>query len=379
MTTTPAPTLPAGTMPSLPTTMHAVGHGSGGGAEVLTPIEVPTPSPGPGEVLIRVAYAGVNRPDILQRSGRYPPPADASPLIGLEVSGHIVALGQGVRQPLIQPGAPVEAQAGTPGRHPDVGTTPALGDAVCALCNGGGYAQYVTVPVGQVLPIPAGLSLAQAAALPENLFTVWHNVVERGHLAAGETFLVHGGSSGIGLNAIGLAKSRGATVYCTVGDEHKAAACIEAGADAAILYRHQDFVEEIARLTGGRGVDLILDMVGGDYVARNLRSLALDGRLVQIAFQQPSRVEMDWITLMTRRLTFTGSTLRPRSLADKAAMARALNAEVWPLLAAGKMLPRIDSTYRLEQAGDAHRRMESSQHIGKILLEVSHPESGTAR
>lgn len=356
---TPAPTTPAGTPPSLPATMHAIGHGSGGGAEVLTPIELPTPSPGPGEVLIRVAYAGVNRPDILQRSGRYPPPADASPLIGLEVSGHIVALGQGVRQP-------------------DAGTTLAVGDAVCALCNGGGYAQYVIVPVGQVLPIPAGLSLAQAAALPENLFTVWHNVVERGHLAAGETFLVHGGSSGIGLNAIGLAKSRGATVYCTVGDDRKAAACIEAGADAAILYRHQDFVEEIARLTGGRGVDLILDMVGGDYVARNLRSLALDGRLVQIAFQQPSRIEMDWITLMTRRLTFTGSTLRPRSLADKAAMAQALNAEVWPLLGAGEMLPRIDSTYPLEQAGDAHRRMESSHHIGKILLEVSHPESGTA-
>ena len=362
MPPTPAPAshpISSGTTPSLPTTMRAIGHGSGGGAEVLVPIETPTPSPGPGEVLIRVAYAGVNRPDILQRSGRYPPPSDASPLIGLEVSGHIVALGDG---------------------HPNpVSTGATLGAAVCALCNGGGYAQYVAVPAGQVLPVPAGLSLAQAAALPENLFTVWHNVVERGHLAAGETFLVHGGSSGIGLNAIGLAKSRGATVYCTVADERKAAACIEAGADAAILYRHQDFVEEIARLTGGRGVDLILDMVGGDYVARNLRSLALDGRLVQIAFQQPSRVEMDWITLMTRRLTFTGSTLRPRSLADKAAMARALETEVWPLLAAAKMVPRIDSTYPLAQAGEAHRRMESSQHIGKILLEVSDPESADPR
>ena len=362
MPPTPAPSchpIPSGTTPGLPTTMQAIGHGSGGGAEVLVPIETPTPSPGPGEVLIRVAYAGVNRPDILQRSGRYPPPSDASPLIGLEVSGHIVALGDS---------------------HPNpASTAPTLGAAVCALCNGGGYAQYVVVPAGQVLPVPAGLSLAQAAALPENLFTVWHNVVERGHLAAGETFLVHGGSSGIGLNAIGLAKSRGATVYCTVADERKAAACIEAGADAAILYRHQDFVEEIARLTGGRGVDLILDMVGGDYVARNLRSLALDGRLVQIAFQQPSRIEMDWITLMTRRLTFTGSTLRPRSLADKAAMARALETEVWPLLAGGKMLPRIDSTYPLTQAGDAHRRMESSQHIGKILLEVSGPGSADPR
>jgi NADPH:quinone reductase-like Zn-dependent oxidoreductase len=216
--------------------------------------------------------------------------------------------------------------------------------------------------------------LAQAAALPENLFTVWHNVVERGHLAAGETFLVHGGSSGIGLNAIGLAKARGATVYCTVGDTRKAAACIEAGADAAIVYRSQDFVEEIARLTGGRGVDLILDMVGGDYVARNLRALALDGRLVQIAFQQPSRVEVDWITLMTRRLTFTGSTLRPRSREDKAAMARALETEVWPLLSRGTMLPVIDSTYPLANAGEAHRRMETSQHIGKILLQV--PQSG---
>jgi len=335
----------------LPTTMQAIGHGTGGGPEVLEPIKITTPRPGPGEVLIRVAYAGVNRPDILQRSGRYPPPNDASPLIGLEVAGHIVSLGEAV----------------------EIRPTTAIGAAVCALCNGGGYAQYVAVPAGQVLPIPAGLSLAQAAALPENLFTVWHNVVERGHLAAGETFLVHGGSSGIGLNAIGLAKARGATVYCTVGDSRKAAACIEAGADAAIVYRSQDFVEEVARLTGGRGVDLILDMVGGDYVARNLRALALDGRLIQIAFQQPSRVEVDWITLMTRRLTFTGSTLRPRSRETKAAMARALEAEVWPLLSQGKLLPVIDSTYALANAVQAHQRMETSQHIGKILLEV--PES----
>jgi len=339
----------------IPTTMQAIGHGKGGGPEALEPIEVPTPQPGPGEVLIRVAYAGVNRPDILQRSGRYPPPNDASPLIGLEVAGHIVALGEAL-----------ESQANTIGGAVDF----ALGIEVCALSNGGGYAQYVAVPAGQVLPIPTGLSLAQAAALPENLFTVWHNVVERGHLAAGETFLVHGGSSGIGLNAIGLAKARGATVYCTVGDTRKAAACIEAGADAAIVYRSQDFVEEVARLTGGRGVDLILDMVGGDYVARNLRTLALDGRLVQIAFQQPSRIEVDWITLMTRRLTFTGSTLRPRSREDKAAMARALEAEVWPLLSQGKLLPVIDSTYPLANAVEAHRRMETSQHIGKILLEV---------
>jgi len=336
----------------LPSTMQAIGHSNGGGPEVLEPIVVPAPRPGPGEVLIRVAYAGVNRPDILQRSGRYPPPSDASPLIGLEVSGHIVALGEAVES------------------H----TRIAVGAAVCALCNGGGYAQYVAVPAGQVLAVPAGLSLAQAAALPENLFTVWHNVVERGHLSAGETILVHGGSSGIGLNAIGLAKARGATVYCTVGDTRKAAACIDAGADAAIVYRSQDFVEEIARLTGGRGVDLILDMVGGDYVARNLRALALDGRLVQIAFQQPSRIEVDWITLMTRRLTFTGSTLRPRSREDKAAMARALEAEVWPLLSQGRLLPVIDSTYPLANAGEAHRRMETSQHIGKILLEV--PQSG---
>jgi len=337
---------------NLPTTMQAIGHGKGGGPEVLEPIEAPTPRPGPGEVLIRVAYAGVNRPDILQRSGRYPPPNDASPLIGLEVSGHIVARGEAL----------------------ELDPANAIGSAVCALCNGGGYAQYVAVPAGQVLPVPTGLSLAQAAALPENLFTVWHNVVERGHLAAGETLLVHGGSSGIGLNAIGLAKARGATVYCTVGDARKAAACVEAGADAAIVYRSQDFVEEVLRLTGGRGVDLVLDMVGGDYVARNLRALALDGRLVQIAFQQPSRVEVDWITLMTRRLTFTGSTLRPRSREDKAAMARALETEVWPLLSRGTMLPVIDSTYPLANAVEAHRRMETSQHIGKILLEV--PQTG---
>ena len=367
--TAPTATAPTATAPtataSPPAPMTAIGHGAGGGAEVLVPIETPRPEPGPGEVLIRVAYAGVNRPDILQRSGRYPAPPDASRLIGLEVSGHIVGFG-----PAAQPAVPATATAAA-GMTAQAQPGFALGAAVCALCNGGGYAEYVAVPIGQVLPVPAGLTLAQAAALPENLFTVWHNLVERGRLAAGETLLVHGGSSGIGLNAIGLAKARGATIYCTVGDERKAAACVAAGADAAILYRHQDFVTEIARLSGGRGVDVILDMVGGDYVARNLKCLALEGRLVQIAFQQPAKVEVDWSILMSRRLTFTGSTLRPRSREDKAALARALEHEVWPLLAAGQLLPRIDSTYPLAQAAQAHRKMESSQHIGKLLLAVA--------
>lgn len=362
MPTTGSPPLPPAqaiepdSLHVLPATMQAIGHGAGGPPSVLQSITTSVPQPGPGELLIRVAYAGVNRPDVLQRSGRYPPPADASPLMGLEAAGHIAAIG---------PDDPEESDASPAGHRF------AIGDAVCALCNGGAYAEYVTVPRGQVLPIPAGLSLAEGAALPENLFTVWHNVVERGRLQAGETLLVHGGSSGIGLNAIGLAKARGATVYCTVGDDRKASACVEAGADAAIVYRREDFVAEVARLSGGRGVDVILDMVGGDYIGRNLNALALDGRLVQIAFQQASNVEVNWLSLMTRRLTFTGSTLRPRSRAAKADLARALEREVWPLLAKGQMRPRIDSIYALAQAAQAHERMESSQHIGKLLLAVA--------
>jgi putative PIG3 family NAD(P)H quinone oxidoreductase len=330
---------------TLPSTMRYVDHGSGGGPEVLQVRTGPVPELGAGEVLIEVAVAGVNRPDVLQRSGRYPPPADASPHLGLEVAGRIVALGQGV-------------------------TEWRLGDAVCALTNGGGYAEYAVAPTGQVLPVPHGLTMLQAAALPETYFTVWANVVERGRLAKGESILIHGGSSGIGITAIQLAKAHGAKVLCTVGSAAKAAACLDIGADAAIDYRRQDFVAETMRLTGNRGVDVVLDMVGGPYIEKNLRILALEGRLVQIAFLQPSRVEVDWLPLMVKRLTFTGSTLRPRPPAEKARLAQQLRTSVWPLLERGEALPRIYRTFTLEHAAEAHALMESSEHIGKIMLEV---------
>lgn len=330
---------------TLPSTMRYVDHGSGGGPEVLQARTAPVPELGAGEVLIEVAVAGVNRPDVLQRSGRYPPPADASPYLGLEVAGRIVALGQGV-------------------------TEWQVGDAVCALTNGGGYAEYAVAPSGQVLPVPRGLTMLQAAALPETYFTVWANVVERGRLAKGESILIHGGSSGIGITAIQLAKAHGAKVLCTVGSAAKAAACVEIGADAAIDYRRQDFVAETMRLTGNRGVDVVLDMVGGPYIEKNLRILALEGRLVQIAFLQPSRVEVDWLPLMVKRLTYTGSTLRPRPPAEKARLAQQLRTQVWPLLERGEALPRIYRTFPLEQAAEAHALMESSEHIGKIMLEV---------
>lgn len=331
---------------TLPATMRHVDHGAGGPPSVLTVKTGPLPVLRDGEVLIRVAFAGVNRPDVAQRAGLYPPPPGASPLLGLEVSGEVVAVGAGVAQWKV-------------------------GDAVCALCNGGGYAEYVAVPAAQVLPVPRGLSMLQAAALPETYFTVWTNVFERGRLVAGETFLVHGGSSGIGLTAIQLAKARGATVYTTVGNAEKARACLELGADLAIDYRQQDFVAEVAAATGKRGVDLILDMVGGDYIARNLRCLAMDGRLVQIAFLQGSKAEVDWTPVMVKRLTWTGSTLRPRSAADKARMAQDLRREVWPLLEAGRALPHVHREFDLEQAAEAHALMESSAHIGKIMLRVS--------
>ena len=300
----------------------------------------PLPVPGADEVLIRVAYAGVNRPDVLQRSGNYPPPAGASPVLGLEVSGVVVAAGAGVTQWK-------------------------AGDKVCALTNGGGYAEYVAVPAGQVLPV-------QAAALPETFFTVWANVFERGRLAAGETLLIHGGSSGIGTTAIQMAKAWGATVYVTVGNDDKARACVQdLGADHAINYRTHDFVAEVSRLTGGKGVNEILDMVGGDYIARNLKCLALEGRLVQIAFLQPSKVDVDWMPLMLKRLTFTGSTLRARPAADKARLAGELLAKIWPHLAAGRMLPVINKVFDLAAAAEAHRTMESSEHIGKLMLKVA--------
>lgn len=332
-------------MTDLPRTMKLVEHGAGGAPEVMALGEQEVPQPKAGEVLIRVAYAGVNRPDVSQREGKYPPPPDASPYLGLEVSGDVVALGEGV-------------------------SSFAVGDAVCALVNGGGYAEYVTAPAGQVLPVPKGVDLLKAAAIPENYFTVWTNVFDRGRLQAGERFLVHGGSSGIGLTAIQLAKARGAIVYTTVGSADKVQACLRAGADAAFNYREQDFVTEIAALTGKAGVNLILDMVGGSYIQRNLRCLAMDGRLVQIAFLEGSKAEVDFVTLMTKRLTFTGSTLRPRTPADKAAMADSLRREVWPLLERGLAMPVIHQVFPLAQAREAHELMESSRHIGKIMLEV---------
>ena len=326
--------------------MKYIDHGRGGDADVLRLAERDLPEVGAGEVLIRVAYAGVNRPDVLQRAGSYPPPRGASPHLGLEVAGVVAAVGQGVP----------EWQKG---------------DRVCALVNGGGYAEYVAAPAGQVLPVPAGLSMAQAAALPETVLTVWANVVERGRLQTGETLLVHGGTSGIGVAAIQIAKALGARVFCTVGTPEKAGAAQKLGADAAIDYRRRDFMVEVSKLTEGRVVDVILDMVGGPYIERNLRSLALEGRLVQIAFMQTAKVEVDWMPLMLRRLTFTGSTLRARSAEEKARLSRAVQDNVWPMVEDGRVQAVIDRVFPLDSAAEAHRRMESSDHIGKILLAVN--------
>ncbi|MGE6995246.1 NAD(P)H-quinone oxidoreductase [Pseudomonas sp. NPDC047961] len=326
-------------------TMRHIDHRPGGGPECLRMAEGPVPEPGPHDVLVRVAYAGINRPDVFQRSGSYPPPADASPLLGLEISGEIVALGADV-------------------------SGWKVGDQVCALTPGGGYAEYCVAPAEHCLPVPAGLSLLEAAALPETYFTVWSNVFERGALQPGEAFLVHGGSSGIGLTAIQLAKQFGATVYTTVGSSEKADACRRAGADRVINYHEEDFVEVLKQDTDGSGVNVILDMVGGDYIPRNIKSLAVEGRLVQIAFLKGSRVELDTAPIMRKRLTFTGSTLRPRSRAEKADIAQALQDKVWPLLDQGLCHPVIHATFPLEEAAEAHRLMESSKHIGKIMLEV---------
>ena len=325
--------------------MKYISHGVGGGPEVLVPAQTDVPVLSPGEVLIKVAFAGVNRPDCSQRSGRYPPPKGASPIMGLEVSGHIAAVGEGVRGW-------------------------ALGDRVCALCNGGGYADFVAVPASQALPIPQGMGLLQAAALPENYFTVWVNLFLRGHLKAGETLLVHGGSSGIGLTAIQLAKAFGAKVYCTTGSVEKNMACLKAGADAAINYKTQDFVTETLGLTQGQGVDIVLDMVGGDYVDRNLKVLAVEGRLIQIAFLQGAKVNVDLTSLMVKRIAFTGSTLRPRTIEDKAHIAKSLQEHVWPLLGQGKVLPIIDRVFEMDDASLAHGLMESSVHVGKIMLKI---------
>ncbi|BAP77433.1 NAD(P)H quinone oxidoreductase [Pseudomonas sp. MT-1] len=325
--------------------MRHIDHRPGGGPECLRMAEGPVPEPGPHDVLVRVAYAGINRPDVFQRSGSYPPPPDASPLLGLEISGEIVALGADV-------------------------SGWKVGDQVCALTPGGGYAEYCVAPAEHCLPVPAGLSMLEAAALPETYFTVWSNVFERGALQPGEAFLVHGGSSGIGLTAIQLAKQFGATVYTTVGSSEKADACRRAGADRVINYHEEDFVEVLKQATDGNGVNVILDMVGGDYIPRNIKSLAVEGRLVQIAFLKGSRVELDTASIMRKRLTFTGSTLRPRSRAEKADIAKALQDKVWPLLDQGLCHPVIHATFPLDQAAEAHRLMESSKHIGKIMLEV---------
>lgn len=329
----------------LPDAMTAVEITLPGGPEVLALTHRPRPTPRAGEVLIRVAAAGVNRPDCLQRQGSYPPPVGASDLPGLEVAGTIAAVGSGVSDWQV-------------------------GDAVCALLTGGGYAEYCTAPAGQCLPVPRGLDRVQAAALPETFFTVWSNVFERAHLQPGETLLVHGGASGIGTTAIQLGCARGHRVFVTVGDSGKAAACLALGAELAINYREADFVPVIREATQGRGVDVILDMVGGDYVQRNLSALALDGRLVQIAFLRGAKLELNLAPLMLKRLTLTGSTLRARPVAEKVPIARALREHVWPLLESGKVRPVIHQTFPLAEAAAAHRLMESGQHIGKLVLTV---------
>lgn len=328
----------------LPTDMTFINLPSFGGPEALVPARGPLPQPGPGEVLVKVAAAGVNRPDVMQREGNYSPPSGASPVLGLEIAGEVVALGETVTE--WQPG-----------------------DLVCALVGGGGYAEYCTAPAPQCLPIPKGLSLIEAAALPETYFTVWTNVFERGGLKAGEAILIHGGSSGIGTTAIQLAREFGARIFTTVGNAEKARACEELGAERAINYREEDYVEVVKELTGGKGVELILDMVGGDYLARDVEALAVEGRLVQIAFQKPSKMEFDFLPMMLKRLTLTGSTLRPRTVAQKAAIAQALHQKVWPLLETGKVRPVIYQTFPLTEASAAHTLMESSKHIGKIMLD----------
>lgn len=322
--------------------MRAIEISRPGGPEVLVPADRAVPVPGVGEIVIRVAYAGVNRPDTLQRAGAYAPPPGASDLPGLEASGTVVAVGAGVSR----------------WRE---------GDKVCALLPGGGYAEYVATPAAHALPVPKGMDLRAAACLPETFFTVWTNVFERGRLKAGERFLVHGGTSGIGTTAIQLAAARGARVFTTAGSEEKCAACLALGADKAINYRVADFVAEVQ---AEGGADLILDMVGGSYLPRNIQALADDGRLVQIAFLTGPKVELNFAPLMVRRLTITGSTLRPQSLAAKARIAEALEREVWPLLAAGRIAPVIDSEFALTDAAQAHTRMETSGHIGKIVLKV---------
>jgi NADPH2:quinone reductase len=332
---------------AVPQIMTHIQADGAGGPEVLKLTTGPVPAPAVDEVLIRVRAAGVNRPDVAQRQGSYPPPPGASPLLGLEVAGEVVAVG------------------------PDVADYQ-IGDKVCALTNGGGYAEYCTAPAAQCLPWPSGYDALRAAALPETSFTVWANLFQAGRLAKGEKALIHGGTSGIGVTAIQLAHEFGATVYATAGSDEKCAACLRFGADAAINYRTHDFAAEVRTLTAGKGVDVILDMVGGPYMQRDVRTLGMDGRLVLIAFLEGSVAEkFDFLQIMTKRLTVTGSTMRPRTTAQKAAIAAALREKVWPVLDAGRCAPVIHATFPLAQAAEAHRLMESSQHIGKIMLTVS--------
>ena len=330
-------------MTTLPETMRAIEIAAPGGPDALTLTTRPLPTPSEGEILVRVAAAGVNRPDVFQRQGLYAPPPGASDLPGLEIAGEVVALG---------------AKAA---RY-------ALGAPVTALLAGGGYAEYAVVHETNALPVPAGLTMVEAAAIPETYFTVWTNVFERGALQAGETLLVHGGASGIGTTAIQLAKAFGARVIVTVGASDKAQDCLRLGVDRAINYRDEDFVAATLTATEGRGADLILDMVGGDYVARNYAAAAVDGRIVQIALLRGRKVEIDLHVVMAKRLTHTGSTLRPRTVAQKATIADALHARVWPLLAAGRCKPVIDSSFPLAEAAAAHRRIDDPAHVGKIVL-----------
>ena len=325
-----------------PATMRAIEIARPGGPDVLVPCTRPVPVPGPGQILIHVAFAGVNRPDALQRAGSYAPPKGASDLPGLECAGHVAAVGPGV-------------------------TEWKPGDVVCALLPGGGYAEYAVAPAAHALPVPAGLPLREAACLPETFFTVWANVFRRGGLQAGERFVVHGGSSGIGTTAIQLARLFGARVFATAGSEAKCEACRALGAERAINYRTEDFVQ-VLRAEGG--ADLILDMVGGSYLPRNVKALADDGRLVQIAFLEGPKVELNFAEVMVRRLTITGSTLRPQSDLAKARIAADLQAQVWPHLAAGRVAPVMDSEFPLDRAAEAHARLETSAHIGKIVLQV---------
>jgi len=332
-------------MEKLPAQMTVVAISKPGGPEVLIPETRPLPQPGPDEILIKVEAAGVNRPDVSQRNGSYPPPPGASDLPGLEVAGEVVAVGSGAR------------------KHK-------LGDKVMSLVAGGGYAQYCIAQDAQAIAVPPSFSIAEAGATPETLMTVWHNVFERGALKAGETLLIHGGSSGIGTMAIQLAKAFGAKVIVTVGSHAKAEACTKLGADLAINYKTQDFVAEVKAATGGQGANVILDMVGGDYIERNYEAAAVEGRIVQIAFQGSPRATVDFRRIMLKRLHHTGSTLRSRAIPDKAAIAQAVERNVWPLIAAGRVHPVIDSTFPLGDAAKAHARMEESAHIGKIVLVV---------